>query len=270
MITLVSPILQEQPERASDMPMIHSLKGEVEVYSVSFRYNENSPWVLHDISFSVRPGEYVAVVGRSGSGKSTLVRLLLGFEKPEKGSIYYDTNNLSRVDLQSLRQRIGSVTQNGRLFVGNIFYNIIVSSPRATMEDAWAAAETAGIAEDIRKMPMGMQTLISESGSGLSGGQRQRLLIARAICGKPRVLILDEATSALDNLTQKQVSDSLDRMQCTRIVIAHRLSTIRNCDRILCLDGGRIVEEGSYEELIKKKGFFAELVDRQQIDPEVN
>ena len=167
-----------------------------------------------------------------------------------------------------MRRKIGSVTQNGRLFVGNIYYNIIVSAPQASLDDAWAAAELSGIAEDIRNMPMGMQTLISESGSGLSGGQRQRLLIARAICGKPKLLILDEATSALDNLAQKHVADSLEQMKCTRIVIAHRLSTIQNCKHIFCLDQGRIVEEGSYVELMAKKGFFADLVARQRIDPE--
>jgi ABC-type bacteriocin/lantibiotic exporter with double-glycine peptidase domain len=184
------------------MPMVHRLTGAVEVSNVSFRYDEKSPYVLKNVSLSVKPGKYVAIVGRSGSGKSTLVRLLLGFEKPEKGSVFYDVNDLAKVDAQSLRRKIGSVTQNGRLFVGNIYYNIIVSAPQASLDDAWAAAELSGIAEDIRNMPMGMQTLISESGSGLSGGQRQRLLIARAICGKPKILILDEATSALDNLAQ--------------------------------------------------------------------
>ena len=268
MIDMIAPVLEEKPENASEMPMVSSIHGSVQVSDIAFRYDEKSPFILKNVSFSVKPGEYIAVVGRSGSGKSTLVRLLLGFEKPEKGTIHYDKNDLSKVDQQSLRRQIGAVTQNGRLFTGNIFYNIIVSSPTATQEDAWEAAELAGIAEDIRNMPMGMQTWISENGSGLSGGQRQRLLIARAICRRPKVLILDEATSALDNLTQKHVSDSLDRLDCTRIVIAHRLSTVRNCDRILCLDHGQIVEEGSYSELIEKNGFFAELVARQQIDTE--
>lgn len=267
-IDLIVPILSEEPERTSGMPMVQRVTGAVEVSNVSFRYDEKSPYVLKNVSLSVKPGEYVAIVGRSGSGKSTLVRLLLGFEKPEKGSVFYDVNDLAKVDAQSLRRKIGSVTQNGRLFVGNIYYNIIVSAPQATLDDAWAAAELSGIAEDIRNMPMGMQTLISESGSGLSGGQRQRLLIARAICGKPKILIMDEATSALDNLAQKHVADSLEQMKCTRIVIAHRLSTIQNCNHIFCLDQGRIVEEGSYAELMAKKGFFADLVARQRIDPE--
>ncbi len=266
LLNLVSPLLSEAPEDSSDMPIVETLKGSVELANVSFRYSENSIYVLKDISFKVSPGEYVAITGHSGCGKSTLVRLLLGFEKPEKGSIFFDSNNISSVDVRSVRRHIGTVTQNSRLFVGNILYNIIISSPEASLDDAWEAAELAGIAEDIRQMPMGMKTLISEGGSGLSGGQRQRLMIARAICKKPEVLIFDEATSALDNITQKHVSDSLDALKCTRIVVAHRLSTIKNCDRILCLDKGRIVEEGTYDELMAKNGFFAELVSRQQLD----
>ena len=156
--------------------------------------------------------------------------------------------------------------QDGKLFQGDIFSNITISAPWLTLDDAWEAAEMAGIAEDIRSMPMGMHTLISEGSGGISGGQRQRLMIARAIAPKPRILMFDEATSALDNITQKTVSDALDRLKCTRIIIAHRLSTIRQCDRILVLDKGRIVEEGTYGELIEMKGFFAELVARQQLD----
>ena len=266
LLDLASPLLSESPEDSSDLPIVETLRGSVELANVSFRYNENSPFVLNDISFRVSPGEYVAITGHSGCGKSTLVRLLLGFENPEKGSIFFDSHSTSSVDMRSVRRHIGTVMQNSRLFVGNILYNIIISSPLSTMDDAWEAAELAGIAEDIRQMPMGMKTLVSEGGSGLSGGQRQRLMIARAICKKPKILIFDEATSALDNITQKHVSDSLDALKCTRIVVAHRLSTIKNCDRIICLDGGRIVEEGTYEELVEKKGFFAELVSKQQLD----
>lgn len=156
--------------------------------------------------------------------------------------------------------------QNGKLFTGDIFSNITISAPWLTLDDAWEAAEIAGMAEDIRLMPMGMNTLISEGQGGISGGQRQRLLIARAVAPKPRILMFDEATSALDNITQKQVSEALDRMKCTRIVIAHRLSTIRQCDRIIVLDNGRIVEDGTYDELIENDGFFAELVARQRLE----
>ena len=169
-------------------------------------------------------------------------------------------------DLRSLRRRIGAVTQNGSLFQGDIFSNIVISAPQLTLDEAWEAAELAGIADDIRAMPMGMQTIISEGQGGISGGQKQRLMIARAVAPKPKILMFDEATSALDNKTQRQVSEALDRLKCTRIVIAHRLSTIKNCDRILVLDKGQILEDGTYDELIERNGFFAELVARQRLD----
>ena len=177
-----------------------------------------------------------------------------------------DNKDMKSLDLCSLRRKIGSVTQNGGLFQGDIYSNIVISAPELTLQDAWEAAEIAGIADDIRAMPMGMQTMISEGQGGVSGGQKQRIMIARAIAPKPKLLLFDEATSALDNKTQKQVSDALDKMGCTRIVIAHRLSTIRNCDRILFLDKGKIIEDGSYDELIAKGGHFAELVERQRLD----
>ena len=185
-----------------------------------------------------------------------------GFEKPQKGAVYYDGRDLNRIDLKSLRSKIGTVMQNSTLFLGDIYSNISISAPWLSLEEAWEAAEMAGVADDIRKMPMNMFTYIGEGSGGLSGGQRQRIMIARAIAPKPRILMFDEATSALDNITQKQVSDSLD---CTRVIIAHRLSTIKNCDRILVLDEGKIVEDGTYDELMAKNGFFAELVARQQV-----
>ena len=207
----------------------------------------------------------MAIVGKSGCGKSSLLRLLMGFEHPEEGTVYYDDNNLEDLDLQSLRQQIGSVLQEGQLFVGDIFSNISIAAPWITLKEAWDAAEMAGIADTIRNMPMGMNSLISEGSGGISGGQKQRLLIARAIAPKPKILMFDEATSALDNITQKIVSDSLDKLQCTRIVVAHRLSTIRNCDRIIVLEKGEIVEDGSFDELLEKDGIFADLVARQRV-----
>ena len=194
------------------------------------------------------------------------MRILLGFEHPQKGAVYYDGHDLKTLDPKSLRRRIGTVMQDGKLFMGDVFSNIVITAPWLTMDDAWEAAEIAGIAEDIRRMPMGMHTLVMEGQGGISGGQRQRLMIARAVAPKPKILMFDEATSALDNLTQKQVSEALDRMKCTRLVIAHRLSTIRQCDRIIVLDGGHIIEDGTYEELIAKNGFFADLVARQRLD----
>lgn len=262
----VQPFFNTVPEISEGKEVITRLSGGIELTNVSFRYNENMPLILDNMSLKIHPGQYVAIVGKTGCGKSTLMRLLLGFEKPQKGAVYYDGRDIERIDLKSLRRRIGVVMQNGKLFSGDIYSNIVISAPWLTQSDAWDAAEKAGIAEDIRRMPMGMNTIISEGSGGISGGQRQRLMIARAIAPKPKILMLDEATSALDNLTQKRVSESLDSLKCTRIVIAHRLSTIKQCDRILVLDGGKITEDGTYDELIAQNGVFAELVERQRLD----
>ena len=267
-LDMVRPIFAAQPEISEGKKVIERLSGGIELSHVTFRYCEDMPPVVDDLSLKIRPGQYVALVGATGCGKSTLLRLMLGFEQPQKGAVYYDGRDLSGIDLKSLRRKIGVVMQNGKLFSGDIFSNITISAPWLTMDDAWEAAELAGIAEDIRRMPMGMHTIISEGSGGVSGGQRQRLMIARAVAPKPRILMFDEATSALDNLTQKKVSESLDRLKCTRIVIAHRLSTIRQCDRILYLEGGKILEDGTYDELIARDGKFAGLVARQRLDDE--
>ncbi len=265
-LEMARPILETVPEVSEDKQVITRLSGGIELNNVTFRYQDDMPAVLDDLSLKISPGQYVAVVGKTGCGKSTLMRVMLGFEIPQKGAVYYDGKDIRQIDLKSLRRRIGAVMQNGKMFTGDIFSNITISAPWLTLEDAWEAAEKAGMADDIRAMPMGMHTLISEGQGGISGGQRQRLLIARAIAPKPRILIFDEATSALDNQTQKQVSEALDAMKCTRIIIAHRLSTIRHCDRILVLDHGKIIEDGSYDELIARGGFFSELVARQRLD----
>ena len=255
-------ILEECPEASDERVDAELLTGAILVEHVSFSYGADMPDVLHDINLRIEPGETVALVGRSGCGKSTFVRLLLGFEKPKYGAIYYDGQDLSELNLASVRTQMGVVLQNGQLMTGDIFSNI-VGTMALTQEDAWAAAEAAGIAEDIRNMPMGMQTVISEGSSNISGGQRQRLLIARALVGKPAILVFDEATSALDNRTQAIVTESLKKMKATRIVIAHRLSTIRDADRILVMERGRIVESGTFDELKEKGGLFAQLVARQ-------
>lgn len=264
-LDLVKPILETLPEVSVGKKVLTRISGSIELNNVSFRYSESMPLIVNDLSLKIRPGQYVALVGKTGCGKSTLIRLLLGFETPQKGAVYYDGKDISTMDLKSLRRRIGVVMQNDKLFSGDIFSNITISSPRLTLNEAWEAAEMAGVADDIRDMPMGMNTMISEGAGGVSGGQRQRLMIARAVAPKPRVLLFDEATSALDNITQKKVAESLCKLKCTRIVIAHRLSTIRECNRILVLDGGKIIEDGTYDELTKKNGFFAELVSRQQL-----
>ena len=267
-LNMVEPIMKTVPEMTSDKGIVAGLNGQIDVSNLSFRYEEDGPMILDNLSLKIRPGEYIGIVGKSGCGKSTLVRLLLGFEKPLSGSIFYGpaSYDVANVDLHSLRRHIGTVLQDGRLFPADIFNNIVLSAPEATVDDAWHAAELAGIAEDIRKMPMGMNTIISDGSGNISGGQRQRLMIARAICGERKILIFDEATSALDNITQKHVTESLDSLKCTRIVIAHRLSTVQDCDRIICLDKGHIIEEGNYDELIEKNGFFAGLVARQRLD----
>jgi ABC-type bacteriocin/lantibiotic exporter with double-glycine peptidase domain len=191
------------------------------------------------------------------------MRLMLGFEKPQAGGIYYDNYDLAKIDKTSLRRKIGCCLQSGNLFTGNLFQNITITAPWATHDDAWEALRMASLEDDVRRMPMGLHTIISEAGSGFSGGQKQRILIARALISKPDIIFFDEATSALDNLSQKAVSDNLGQLMCTRVVIAHRLSTIRHCDRIIVLDKGSIAEEGTYEELMARKGLFYEMALRQ-------
>ncbi|MBE5870499.1 MAG: ATP-binding cassette domain-containing protein [Lachnospiraceae bacterium] len=262
-VDMVRPIMEEMPERYGDGEYVEKMQGEIELNSVMFRYTTKMPYVLNGLSLHIKEGEYLGIVGSSGCGKSTLMRLLLGFEKPESGTVYYDGKDIQGLDLPSLRKRIGVVLQNGSLFSGDIYSNIAICAPNLTMDQAWNAAERAGVAEDIEKMPMGMYTMLSEDGGGVSGGQKQRILIARAIASNPDVLLFDEATSALDNRTQETVVKTLKELKCTRLVIAHRLSTIKDCDRIIYLDKGRIVEEGNYEQLMAKNGMFASMAQRQ-------
>jgi ATP-binding cassette subfamily C protein len=257
------PILQTLPESGEGRRHPGELQGGIEVMKLGFRYGDG-PEILKDVSFSIRPGGYIALVGPSGSGKSTLFRLLLGFEKPSSGSIYYDTQDLVDLDVDALRRQLGVVLQSGQLISGDIFTNIVGTS-QLTLDDAWNAARMVGLDQDIEQMPMGMHTVISEGASTLSGGQRQRILIARAIVHRPRIIYFDEATSALDNRTQAIVTESLGRLKATRIVIAHRLSTVINADRILVLQDGRIVQNGNYEKLLHEPGPFAELAKRQML-----
>ena len=262
---MLRPVMNMVPEIGGGKEIVKSLSGNIRMEHVTFGYVKDQPPVINDLSLNIRAGEYVAIVGSSGCGKSTLMKLLLGFERPVSGEIIYDSKPLEELDIASVRRKIGTVLQNGELIQGTIFSNITITGSGLTYDDAWRAAEFAGIAEDIRKMPMEMNTHITDGGRGISGGQKQRLLIARAIINNPKILFFDEATSALDNLTQRAVTESLGALNCTRVVIAHRLSTIQNCDRIFCLDKGRVVEEGTYDELMQKNGFFTELVKRQQV-----
>ncbi len=256
------PILETKPEVDQSKAFPGKLEGTIELSRVSFRYSSDGPWIIRDVSFKINPGEFVAFVGSSGGGKSTLMRLMLGFEAPTSGTVLYDGQDLNALDIRMVRQQLGVVLQASRVMPTEIFRNIVGVTSR-TQEEAWEAADKAGLAEDIRAMPMGMHTYVSEGGGTLSGGQRQRLMIARAIVNKPKILFLDEATSALDNRAQAIVTESMDKMDSTRIVIAHRLSTIVNANRIFFLHGGQVAESGTYQELMEKDGMFAALAKRQ-------
>jgi len=256
------PILATLPEVSSAQSDPGELSGSMEIHNLSFRYRQEGPLVLRNLSIDLPAGRFIAFVGPSGSGKSTLFRLLMGFETPASGAIYYDGQDLAELDVQVVRRQIGVVLQNARLATGSIFRNI-VGEGTLTLEDAWEAARHAGFEEDLKAMPMGMHTTVSEGGGGLSGGQRQRLLIARAIVRKPRILLFDEATSALDNRTQAIVSQSLAALNATRVVIAHRLSTVIHAERICVLDKGVMVQSGNYEELMATEGLFRQLAMRQ-------
>lgn len=245
------PILEASMEDAHEQHVLTKVEGAIEVNGLRFRYSENASWIFNGLNLRIHQGEYVAIVGPSGCGKSTLLRLLLGFEKPEEGSIFYDHYNLREINMSSLRRNcVGVVMQDGRLIEGTLLDNILFTAPAATEEDAWEAARMVDLVEDIQRMPNGMNTYITEDGRGISGGQRQRILLARALVQCPDIMLLDEATSALDNVTQQRVADYLASMKCTRITIAHRLETIRQCDRIIVLGNGRVVKEGTYDELI--------------------
>jgi NHLM bacteriocin system ABC transporter ATP-binding protein len=256
------PILTAEPEVDLDKSDPGRLQGQVIVDHVTFRYREDGPFTLDQVSLQADPGEFIAIVGPSGSGKSTLLRLLLGFEVPEDGTIYYDGQDLGGLEITAVRRQLGVVLQNSRMNAGTIFENISANA-LISMTQAWQAAEMAGLAEDIKALPMGMHTFISEGGTNFSGGQRQRLMIARALALKPKILLFDEATSALDNRTQAIVTASLDSLGVTRIVIAHRLSTIRNADRIYVMQSGRVIQQGSFEQLVRQEGLFAQLAARQ-------
>jgi NHLM bacteriocin system ABC transporter ATP-binding protein len=258
----VRPILQAVPEVDDVKADPGELSGAIDVDHIDFRYQRDGPRILQDVSMHIESGEFIALVGPSGSGKSTLLRLLLGFEQPQAGTILYDGQDLNELDVRAVRRQTGVVLQTGKLMHGSILDNIVGSSLLGA-QDAWTAARLVGLDDDIKQMPMGVYTVIGTGGSTLSGGQRQRILIARAIVHRPRILIFDEATSALDNVTQAIVSQSLERIQATRIVIAHRLSTIKQAGRIFVLNRGRIVQTGTFDELSKQEGLFSDLAERQ-------
>ncbi|GAA3797396.1 NHLP bacteriocin export ABC transporter permease/ATPase subunit [Streptomyces chiangmaiensis] len=258
----IKPVLDATPEvrTASTRPGL--LSGAVEARRLSFRYSDDGPLVLDDVSFSVRPGEFVAIVGPSGCGKSTLLRLLIGFDKPVSGSVLYDGQDLAALDQSAVRRQCGVVLQHAQPFTGSIL-DVICGTEPYTPEEAMAAAEMAGLAEDIKRMPMGLHTIVQGNGA-ISGGQRQRLMIAQALIRRPRILFFDEATSALDNETQRKVIESTRALNATRIVIAHRLSTVLDADRVIVMEDGRVAQQGPPAQLLADtSGRLHELVRRQ-------
>lgn len=261
----IKPVLEAAPENDMDKDVLTELRGEVSVENVTFAYDPNQGPILNNLSIHIMPGEYVAIVGPSGCGKSTLLKLLLGFEKPNAGKITYDGKDIASVDKHSLRKHLGVVLQNGKLISGSIYENVTITSPSPDMKKVWQVIDDVGLREDVNNMPMGLHTVLSESGGTISGGQQQRILIARAIYNDPSVLYFDEATSALDNLTQAKVCASLDKRHMTRVVIAHRLSTVKNCDRIIVMDHGRVVEEGNFDSLMALRGQFYAMAVRQLV-----
>ena len=265
-IRLCAPILEAESEAESGQVLLREVSGRIEIKGLKFRYAENMPYIFDGLDLSINPGDYVALVGPSGCGKSTLVRLMLGFEQAESGSIFYDEHNLAEVNKPSLRRYCVSIClQDGQLVEGTIRDNILFGNAWYTDEQVWEAARMAALDKDIQDMPLGLDTRISADGQGVSGGQRQRILMARALIRKPRIVFLDEATSALDNISQYKIAQNLARMKCTRITIAHRMSTIRECNRIIVLNGGRVAEEGSHDELVAKGGLFSEIIKRQTV-----
>jgi ABC-type bacteriocin/lantibiotic exporter with double-glycine peptidase domain len=263
-----SDLMKESIECVGTKTYLRNVKGNIKIENVSFSYEGSNRSCLKDISINIKPKEKIALVGESGCGKSTLLKLMMGSLQPDSGGIYIDGNDLANINLRSYRKHVGSVFQFSNLMPGTIYSNIAFCPVPVSRQDAQEALKKAAIDEYIDSLPMGMDTEISDSGfRGFSGGQRQRILLARAFASHPSILMLDEATSALDNVTQARVLDAVYRESCTVVIVAHRLSTVKDCDRIIMLGDGRIIEEGTYTQLMEKNGAFAELVRKQQEAP---
>ena len=264
----VKPVYRQETELHEMAGGVGKIQGNIEADHLVFYYEGEEKPVLNDISFKIGAGDFVGIVGASGCGKSTLLKCLLGFEKPGSGKIYYDNRDIDTLDKRELRRQLGVVLQNGRLCSGTIYSNIELAAPGITPEEVEKLMAEVGMREDIRQMPMGIFTEVSEFGGTISGGQQQRIMIARALANNPTVIFFDEATSALDNVAQERVCENLEGRNITRVMIAHRLSTVKNCDLILVMQEGKIAEQGNYEELIGQKGLFYQLVERQQLSEE--
>ena len=265
-IKLCKPLLEAEPETDDGTQFLSNVSGNIDIRGLKFRYDKEMPYIFNNLNLHINAGDYVALVGPSGCGKSTLVRLMLGFEKAESGSIFYDEHNLDDINKPSLRRFCISIClQDGQLVEGTIRDNILFGNNRYTDQEVWEAAKNAALEKDIQDMPLGLDTPITADGQGVSGGQRQRILIARALIRKPKVFILDEATSALDNISQHIITENLTKMKCTRITIAHRMSTIRDCNRIIVLDDGKVAEDGGFDELMAKGGLFSDIIKRQMV-----
>ena len=262
----MQPIFSTELEQTEALTSVTRLRGDVEVRDITFRYEDDGPNVLDGISFKIKRGESVAFVGESGCGKSTLLQILLGFEKPLTGTVFYDNAMFDTLDARSLRKHLGVVLQSSKIIPGTIYSNIAFNSPWMTEQDVMAALDKAQVGQFVSELPQGVDTELSQFSGGISGGQKQCILLARALANNPSVIILDEATSAMDNLTQSKALEALGNIHATKIMVAHRLSTVVDCDHIFVMQDGRITEDGTYEELIAKNGFFAELVARQQLN----
>jgi ABC-type dipeptide/oligopeptide/nickel transport system ATPase component len=252
---MAETILTAVPESVAARKRPQALTGDVELAGLSFRYTDESPWVLEDLSLAIRPGEFLGVVGSSGCGKSTLVRLLLGLLPPSKGQIYFDNNDLAAVDLDLLRQQCGVVLQDYRMFSGSILENIAAGRD-LEIDQVLAVLDTIGMGDFVKALPMGIHTIVGESTTAFSGGQVQLMALARALAGNPKLLIFDEATSALDSLSLKAVGDVIGKLPITRIMFTHRLGTLKNCDRIVVLDQGCVAQQGTFNELMQQSEFF--------------
>ncbi|MYF90390.1 MAG: ATP-binding cassette domain-containing protein [Boseongicola sp. SB0676_bin_33] len=257
------PILAAAPETDVEGAPVGRLGGEILFDHISFRYDPDGPLILDDVTIRARPGEFVAIAGESGAGKSTLFRLALGIDRPSAGAVYYDGRDLKHLNLKQVRRKVGAVPQSVRLHPQDLWDNIVAHHEGTTTEEVWQTARTAGIEREIKAMPMGMMTMVGASGSVLSGGESQRVTIARSLIGNPRIMLLDEATNWLDNESQAKVMQNLALLSSTRIVIAHRLSTLQQADRIYVMQAGKVVQTGSFTELMEVDGVFRELVRRQ-------